>query len=112
MDKLTDYRLKIKELLTKYHILCKPSYGEVEVEKIFDTQDDHYQIISIGWNQQKRIYHPIMHLDIKNNKIWIQQNTTEIDIALELLEMGVSKEDIVIGFHTPKMRQLSGFASA
>ena len=57
-----------------------------------------------------RIYGPMMHLDIKNEKIWIQQNTTEVDIALELMSMGVPKQDIVIGFHTPKMRQFTDFA--
>jgi len=50
-----------------------------------------------------------MHLDIKKDKIWIQQNTTEVDLAEELIETGVPKQDIVIGFHTPKMRQLTGF---
>jgi XisI protein len=43
-------------------------------------------------------------------KIWIQQNTTEFDLASDLVEMGVPKEDIAIGFHTPKMRQLTGLA--
>ena len=57
-----------------------------------------------------RIYGPMMHLDIKNEKIWIPQNTTEVDIALELMSMGVPKQDIVIGFHTPKMRQFTDFA--
>jgi hypothetical protein len=109
MDKLNEYRTKVRQLLTKY-LHSKPSYGDVEVEQIFDPEHDHYQIISVGWNNQKRIYGPIMHIDIKNNKIWIQQNTTEADIALELMEMGIDKQDIVIGFHTPKMRQLSGFA--
>ncbi|MHC5746962.1 MAG: element excision factor XisI family protein [Nostoc sp.] len=109
MDKLNQYRKKVRQLLTK-HLQYKPSYGDVEVEQIFDEEHDHYQIISVGWNNQHRIYGPIMHLDIKNNKIWIQQNTTEADIALELMEMGIDKQDIVIGFHTPKMRQLSGFA--
>ena len=61
MDKLNDYRLKVKQLLTKY-LVYKPSYGDVEVEPIFDSEHDHYQIISIGWNNQKRIYSPIMHL--------------------------------------------------
>jgi hypothetical protein len=103
MDKINEYRTKVRQLLTKY-LNYKPSYGDVEVEH------DHYQIISVGWNNQKRIYGPIMHLDIKNNKIWIQQNTTEADIALELMEMGIDKQDIVIGFYTPKMRKLSGFA--
>lgn len=109
MDKLNEYGTKVRQLLTK-HLQYKPSYGDVEVEQIFDEEHDHYQIISVGWNNQHRIYGTIMHLDIKNNKIWIQQNTTEADIALELMEMGIDKQDIVIGFHTPKMRQLSGFA--
>jgi len=51
-----------------------------------------------------------MHLDIRNEKIWIQQNTTEVDIAAELIEMNVPKQDIVIGFHTPKMRQMTSFS--
>jgi XisI protein len=34
----------------------------------------------------------------------------EFDLASDLVEMGVPKQDIVIGFHTPKMRQLTGFA--
>ncbi|OUL20890.1 XisI protein [Nostoc sp. 106C] len=109
MAKLDQYRLIIQQLLDKY-AQYKPSYGDVDVEPIFDTQRDHYQIISVGWNQQKRVYGPIIHLDLKNEKIWIQQNTTEVDIATELIEMGVPKQDIVIGFHTPKMRQLTGFA--
>nr|WP_272819427.1 element excision factor XisI family protein [Scytonema hofmannii] len=31
--------------------------------------------MSVGWNKNNRVYRPIMHLDIKNEKIWIQQNT-------------------------------------
>lgn len=109
MDKLTEYRQKIQQILTKYS-QYKPSYGEVEIEEIFDVNRDRYQLISVGWNKQKRVYGSMMHLDIKNEKIWIQQNTTEVDIATELVEMGVPKQDIVIGFHTPKMRQLTDFA--
>ncbi|KAF3889662.1 MULTISPECIES: XisI protein [Nostocales] len=109
MAKIDDYRNKIQQLLNKY-TKYKPSYGEVEVEPIFDTERNHYQILRVGWNNQKRIYGPIMHLDIINEKIWIQQNTTEVDIALELIEMGVPKHDIVIGFHTPKMREFTDFA--
>ncbi|MDJ0619109.1 MAG: XisI protein [Calothrix sp. MO_192.B10] len=109
MDKIENYREAIQQILTKYS-QYKPSYGEVEVERIFDIERDHYQLISVGWNNQKRVYGCMMHLDIKNGKIWIQQNTTEVDIARDLVEMGVPKQDIVIGFHTPKIRQLTDFA--
>lgn len=109
MAKLEEYRERVKQILTKYS-QYKPSYGEVEIELIFDIERDHYQIMSVGWNHQKRVYGTMMHLDIKNEKVWIQQNTTEIDVASELVEMGVPKHDIVIGFHTAKMRQLTDFA--
>ena len=108
MDTLKEYREKVKQILAKYS-QYKPSYGEVEIEEIFDIERDRYQLVSVGWNNQKRIYGCMMHLDIKNNKIWIQQNTTEFDIANELIEMGIPKHDIIIGFHTPKMRQLTDF---
>ncbi len=109
MDKLELYRSIVTEILTKYS-QYKPSYGQVEIEQIFDRDRDRYQLLAIGWNQQKRIYGTTIHLDIQNEKIWIQQNTTEFDLASDLVEMGVPKQDIVIGFHTPKMRQLTGFA--
>ncbi len=111
MDKLENYREKVKQILVKYFDY-KPSYGDVELEQIFDTERERYQIVSVGWNNQTRIYGCMMHLDIKDGKIWIQQNTTEVDLAGELVEMGVPKHDIVIGFHTPKMRQLTDFGVA
>ena len=109
MDKLELYRSIVTEILTKYS-QYKPSYGQVEIEQIFDRDRDRYQLLAIGWNQQKRIYGTTIHLDIQDEKIWIQQNTTEFDLASDLVEMGVPKQDIVIGFHTPKMRQLTDFA--
>jgi XisI protein len=109
VDKLELYRSIVTEILTKYS-QYKPSYGQVEIEQIFDRDRDRYQLLAIGWNKQKRIYGTTIHLDIQDEKIWIQQNTTEFDLASDLLEMGVPKQDIVIGFHTPKMRQLTGFA--
>jgi hypothetical protein len=51
-----------------------------------------------------------MHLDIKNEKIWIQWNGTEDDIAVKLMNMGVLRDDIVLGFHTPYMRQFTDYA--
>ncbi len=51
-----------------------------------------------------------MHLDIKGEKIWIQFNATEVEIAQELVEMGVPKQDIVVGRPSPFMRQFTEFA--
>jgi hypothetical protein len=76
MAKLEKYRYHIKELLKQYGSY-KPSYGEVEVELIFDTENDHYQLMTVGWNKQQRIHGCIVHIDIKGEKIWIQHDGTE-----------------------------------
>ncbi len=109
MGKLDEYRQYIQEMLGKY-ASYKPAYGEVEVETIFDTVRDHYQIVYIGWENKRRVYGCSIHIDIKNEKIWIQWNATEIDIADELVEMGVPKQDIVVGFHSPSIRRFTDFA--
>jgi hypothetical protein len=49
-------------------------------------------------------------VDIRNGKIWIQHDGTEEGIANRLIASGVPKEDIVLGFHSPFMRQYTEFA--
>jgi hypothetical protein len=109
MEKLEKYRHCVEQLLLEYS-QHKPSYGEVEVETIFDRERDHYQIVYLGWKQKRWIHSCVIHLDIKNEKVWIQWNGTEKDIASELVALGVSKEDIVLGFQTPFMRQFTDYA--
>lgn len=40
----------------------------------------------------------VAHLEIKDGKIWIQEDNTESGIATDLEAAGVPKEDIVLGF--------------
>lgn len=112
MAKLEIYREYIQRVLTDYakHRTSSNQDDELEMQTIFDTINDHYQLIYVGWDKGRRVYGPVMHLDIKNEKIWIQWNGTEDDIAAELVEMGVPKQDIVLGFHAPRMRQFTDFA--
>ena len=108
---LNNYRTIIKEILKQY-ASYQPSYGDIEVQTLFDSENDHYQVIAVGWDGKQRIYGCSLHLDLKDGKIWIQVNNTELDIAQELVNRGISKQDIVIGFHTTYLRQFSGYALA
>lgn len=40
----------------------------------------------------------------------IQYDGTEIGFADELVKLGVPREDIVLAYHSPFMRQFDGFA--
>ena len=109
MDKLLTYRAHIQTLLQRY-LTHRPSYGDIEMQFIEDTKHDHYQIFSVGWDKQRRIHGCTLHLDIKQGKIWIQHNSTEDNIAEELVALGVPKDDIVLGLHAPARRQYTGYA--
>ncbi|MBW4666163.1 MAG: XisI protein [Cyanomargarita calcarea GSE-NOS-MK-12-04C] len=108
MANLDLYRQYIQTLITK-HDSHKSKGGEVENELIFDTAHDHYQLMRVGWNKLSRVYHTVMHFDIKDGKIWIQQNMTDVDLAQELVDMGVSKDDIVLGLQPPYKRPYTGY---
>ena len=60
--------------------------------------------MNVGWQQFDRIYRCIMHIDIKDNKIWIQQNLTDQNPAEVLIGMGVPREDVVLGLQPPYKR--------
>jgi len=51
-----------------------------------------------------------IHIEIQNGKIWIQRDFTEEGIANQLLEIGVPKTDIVLGFRAPYVRQFTEFS--
>jgi len=111
LEKMPKYRAIVKQLLTEY-AGYKPSHGDIEIQTIFDSDGDHYQVVALGWNKKERVYGCSIHLDLKNNKIWVQVNNTELDIGKDLVERGVAREDIIIGFQPPYLRAYSGYATA
>lgn len=82
-----------------------------EKELIFDCERNRYLVVYVGWEDEKRAYGCVVHVDIKDGKIWIQRDLTEEGVANELVELGVPKTDIVLGFRSPSVRQFTGFAS-
>ena len=111
MDKLQQYRKIIRQVLTEQAHPYAYS-NDVEAEIICDTEHDRYQLIYVGWEEQQRIFSIVMHFDIRDGKIWIQYNGTELSITQILVDRGVLTSDIVLGFHSAFKRQFSGYSIA
>lgn len=111
MDKLAQYRQYVQTLINHY-AEDDVSDDEVEVQLILDTERDHYQWMNVGWQELSRIYRTIIHIDIKDGKIWLQQNLTDQNPAEELVEMGVPREDIVLGLQPPYKRPYTDYGVA
>lgn len=107
------YRQYIRQLLSEraQRAAKQRNAPEYEVQTVFDTEQDHYQLLYVGWRGNKRDFGCILHIDIKNGKIWIQHDGTEEGFANRLVEMGVPKQDIVLAFHEPEIREYTGFGT-
>jgi XisI protein len=109
MDKLTQYRQCIQDILRQHSQVDSQIVG-METYTAFDTANDHYQVVSVGWDDGQRLYGCLIHVDIKDEKIWIQYDGTEYSIAQELIDLGVPSQSIVVAYHAPYARKFTEFA--
>ncbi|HEY9599230.1 MAG TPA: XisI protein [Cyanophyceae cyanobacterium] len=109
MDRLNYRRQIIQDVLTDYHHLNEKSGSTTESALAFDEVHDQYLLLLMGWHKDERIKSVMIHIRLKHEKIWIEQNMTEMRVAQELVEQGVSKDDIILGFQPPEMREYTGY---
>ncbi len=109
MDSLnSNYQEIIEKVLSDYDNFLGDD-DLVQIELVFDRTRDRYLLVEAGWENGRRTYGTLLHLDIINGKIWIQQDGTEQGIANKLVALGVPKECIVLGFKSLQHRQITEF---
>ncbi|MCI0576004.1 MAG: XisI protein [Chloroflexi bacterium] len=111
MAALETYRQIIEKVLTEYASIPY-AYGDIQTETVFDRTNDHYLLVNVGWQNDRRVHGSLVHIDIINGKVWIQRDGTEHGIANDLVQGGIPKDQIVLGFHAPEVRQYTDFAVA
>jgi hypothetical protein len=107
MDRTERYREIVLGLIKEYASYI-PSHGQIETEAVIER--DHYEVMHVGWDGQRGVHGCVIHVDIRGGKIWIQTDGMSRPIADELVEAGVPKDDIVLGFHPADVRPYTDFA--
>ena len=109
---LNQWRAIIKKILGELAAIPFPEVVNLEAKTVFDDDANIYMVVVEGWEDVKRLHGCLAHVDIKDGKIWIQQDGTEDGLAGELLATGVPKDRIVLGFKSPQTRKHTDFAVA
>lgn len=113
MDGLIEYRRLIKCLLSEFAAWANqtppPNHESVCV---FDEERDHYVLLNVTWAQYRCVRSAQVFVRLRNGKIWIEEDWTEDGIATALVDAGVPKNDIVLGFQPEEMRPFTEFAAA
>ena len=109
MDKLAQYQEIITKILTEYAQLPY-AHGELQRELVIDADKTHFLLLTLGWENKRRVHGCLVHIDIIDSKIWIQRDGIEEGITKELLAAGIPKDSIVLGFHPAHVRKHTEFA--
>ena len=108
MDKVNRYREIVRRLIEEY-ASYKPSHGQIETEAVVDPEQDHYEVMHVGWDGMRRVHGAVVHIDIHGDKVWIQYDGTSRPVAEELVAAGIPREDIVLAFHPAELREHTGY---
>ena len=111
-NKIETYEKIIVATLNEYADAFNQQKNGVEAKVIADYAGKHFQLLNCGWRNDAYQFYVIFHFDILNDKVWVQENRTEMEVAEELVERGIPKSDIVLGLQPPEYRKLTGFAVA
>lgn len=111
MDSMTDCRQIVENVLSSYTRIPYAN-ADLRCEALFDREHDRYALITLGWQDGKRVHFPLVHIDITNGKLWIEKDNTEDGIAGELVQAGIPKSQIVLAFRSLEVRKNTDYAVA
>ena len=109
---LNHCRRTIKRILTDVAAIPFPQVVTMTAKTVFDETSDVYLVVVEGWQDVRRLHGCLVHVEIKGNKIWVQQDGTEDGVIADLLAAGIPKDCIVLGFKSPQSRAHTQFATA
>jgi hypothetical protein len=105
------YREMLDTIFRRWESSLGPK-ADFTIESVVDPKTDRYLLVQVGWNGYRRVYHTMVHVDIIDGKLWVQKDDTERGVAEELVEAGVPRDRIVLGFKHESHRPYTDFAPA
>jgi XisI protein len=111
MDRINQYAKAAQEVILEHQSFAKQA-GNQHYECVFDTANNHFLLVEVGWQNDERFYASVIHIDIIEGKLWIQRDATEDGIVDALLDRNIPKDHIVLGYRSPFIRQFTEFAVA
>lgn len=108
MATLDRWQQTLEEILEDYANLPYP-YPDVQTYVVISQDRKHFFLIHEGWHRERRIHGLAVHVEIREDKIWIHYDGIENGISADLTRSGISKHEIVLAFHPPYVREHTGY---
>ena len=104
-----DLRRVIEQIMGTWEASLGPLSHSV-IRGVCDRGRDRYTIQQLIRPHGLQVAHTLVHLEIRDNKIYIEADATEEGIGRDLLDAGIPKSQIVLAFYPPDIREMGEFA--
>ncbi|NER32382.1 MAG: XisI protein [Symploca sp. SIO1C4] len=114
-DKIHDinFRQTVRRLLEERATWYNQSpSSNIKTYPVFDSEHDHYLLLDVGRENNKRVRSIVVYVRLEEDKIWVEEDWTDESIADALVEAGIPKSNIVLGFKPPELRPFTQFATS
>jgi len=106
MDTSATYREIIKQVILQY-AKFRPSHGDIRLDPVFDETRDRYALMQVGWDRGRRVRGNLIYITLQDGKVYIEYDGMERGITQDLIEQGISQNDIVLVFLLDSLNALS-----
>lgn len=97
MDRTEEYRDDVKRVVLHY-AKFPPSHGEIRLDAVCDDERGRYALVHAGWNLRKRVHGMLLYVRVEDAKVIIEYDGVNEGISSDLIEAGVSADDIVLAY--------------
>lgn len=105
------YRRLVCEVVEQ-HARLAAGTPQPETIAVCDTAHDNYLLVDVGWEKDERSHYVVVHLRLREGKVWIEKDGIEYGIAYDLLDAGIPAEDIIMAAYSPRPSPLVEPAAA
>ena len=109
MDNIKDYSDIVEKILREYAAITH-SHSDINRRVVIDSERSQFFLVIEGWDSDRRIHGFLIHVEIRDGKVWVQRDGTEDGITDELLAAGIPKDKIVLAFQPVYIRQHTEYA--
>ena len=101
MDRIKSYQNIIKEALKTHASYRSSDMPDIDNQLIINEKGSQFVMIVSGWYRKEYIHNIVFHIEVKEEKVWIYEDLTDVGIANELIEKGIPESDIFLAYNQP-----------
>jgi hypothetical protein len=109
METLDPLHTAIRSVFAEWEQLPRIQ-SDWKIVSVQDPKHDRYTLQHVSFAKERYETRLLAYLEIRDGKIWILTDNTEEGIASDLVTKGISKDQIVLGFYSRRMREVGDFA--